>query len=83
MALKPLRQRPCVRSGLGDIGDLTAGRSKHEELTDSITTAVADISDIDRTAELLIYIWASLFGKKDKAAEVRQPFNTTTIAFSP
>lgn len=62
-----MRLKPHRSSLRDDVDDLVQGRSRHDELVDNTNTQVTDIVDIDRTAELFIYLFSSLFGKKDTA----------------
>jgi hypothetical protein len=47
-------------------------QSAQQNITDEVSTGVADVMDIDRTPELLIYIWQHFFGKKDKQLEEQE-----------
>lgn len=55
--------------GVNDVWELRGRQSAQQNITDEISTGVADVMDIDRTPELLIYIWQHFFGKKDKQLE--------------
>ncbi|GAX82587.1 hypothetical protein CEUSTIGMA_g10013.t1 [Chlamydomonas eustigma] len=48
---------------------LNSGLTRQEVLSDQAQTGVADVSDIDRSAELLIWIWRSIFSTTQKAEE--------------
>ena len=47
------------------MGTLQQGRSRQEVLSGQMQTGIADVSDIDRSAELFIWIWESVFGQKE------------------
>eukprot|EP00955_Chlamydomonas_euryale_P074027 361921-Chlamydomonas_euryale.AAC.1 len=47
-----------------DVSDLNAGKSRQEVVSGEVQTGVASVADIDRSAELLIWVFQSLFGKK-------------------
>ena len=47
------------------MGALQQGRSRQEVLSGQMQTGIADVSDIDRSAELFLWIWESVFGQKE------------------
>jgi hypothetical protein len=50
-----------VTGGAGDVYKMRARQSAQENLADEVSTGVADVMDIDRTAELLIYLFQQIF----------------------
>jgi hypothetical protein len=49
---------------------LNSGLTRQEVLSDQAQTGVADVADIDRSAELLTWIWNSIFSP----IKVRKPY---------
>jgi hypothetical protein len=49
-----------------DLSTLLSGRSRQEQVRDEINAQVTDLVEIDRTAELLLYLFSSLFGHKER-----------------
>lgn len=46
-----------------DVSQLSSGKSYQENISEETTSNVAELVDIDRTGELLIWIFSSIFGK--------------------
>lgn len=45
-----------------DIAALNRGQSRQEVLSNQVQTGVADVAEVDRTAELLLWLMDSFFG---------------------
>ncbi|GIL50253.1 hypothetical protein Vafri_6474 [Volvox africanus] len=75
--------RPTIlpRSGLHDeVSQLNRGKSPVEELSGETNTMVTDVMDIDRTPELLAWIFSGIFkGRADQP----DPPSSTTSSSSP
>ncbi|GIL93326.1 hypothetical protein Vretimale_19744 [Volvox reticuliferus] len=77
------RRRPTIlsRSGMRDEVDyLNAGKSPVEELSGETNTVVADVMDIDRTPELLTWLFSGLF--KGRADRPDPPSSTASSSSS-
>ena len=62
----PWNRLSChARAAGDDVGALHQGRSRQEVLSGQMQTGIADVSDIDRSAELFLWIWESVFGQKE------------------
>jgi hypothetical protein len=48
-----------------DLNALLGDRSRQEQVRDEVVSNVSDLVEIDRTAELLLYLFSSLFGRKE------------------
>ncbi|PNW81725.1 hypothetical protein CHLRE_06g257650v5 [Chlamydomonas reinhardtii] len=50
----------------GEVTSLNEGKSFQEEVSSETNTMVTDVMDIDRTPELLTWIFSGMFGKKEQ-----------------
>lgn len=65
----PRRPVASTRSGLRDeVSQLDTGRSPVEELSGETNTVVTDIMDIDRTPELLAWLFSGIFGRNKQTS---------------
>ncbi|KAG2437539.1 hypothetical protein HYH02_011182 [Chlamydomonas schloesseri] len=72
----------CPRSGVaaraggggfrGEVSSMNEGKSFQEEMSGETNTMVTDVMDIDRTPELLTWIFSGMFGKKEAKKEQQQ-----------
>lgn len=49
-----------------DVNALYRDKSAHDQMSGEVATSVAELVDTDRTAELLIWLWSSIFNKDTK-----------------
>jgi hypothetical protein len=56
-----------ITGGAGDVYKMRAAQSAQENLSDEVSTGVADVMDIDRTAELLIYLFQQMFRPRQRS----------------
>ncbi|GLC45918.1 hypothetical protein PLESTF_000712200 [Pleodorina starrii] len=74
-----------TRSGMREEVDiLNAGKSPVEELAGETNTMVTDVMDIDRTPELLAWVFSGIFGRSKQPAASPPPSDqTTTVPSAP
>ncbi|EFJ51671.1 hypothetical protein VOLCADRAFT_79470 [Volvox carteri f. nagariensis] len=81
---KAVRRHRCqlvasTRSGLRDeVAQLNLGKSPVEELSGETNTMVTDVMDIDRTPELLTWLFSSFFGRGANQPNTTSPPTPTS-----
>lgn len=64
----------AVASCSDDVKTLNQGSTRQEVLSGELQSGIADVADIDRSAELLIWLWDSMWGKSSASGDpVDQP----------
>jgi hypothetical protein len=61
------------------VSQITSGQSTQERLSDEQAAGVAELVDVDRTGELLLWLWSSLFNRPAERPEgrARQELNVS------